>query len=194
MVDNLTIILFLCATVPMVPAIYAVPDKKSKLFLGYMLLGMVMCLIASELNSILLAFFGNDVRYVSSNITPIVEEALKALPVLYYAFFFSDNRETLLSMRDHAPGEHPVDEARAKQLEAALETYLNRYMAKRPEGHRWIVLSCLFLAFVARAPLHPGELLGHRRVGGAVLCPAREDSPDSLCRFCVCEREDQRLG
>ena len=104
------------------------------------------------------------------------------------------NRETLLSMRDHAPGEHPVDEARAKQLEAALETYLNRYMAKRPEGHRWIVLSCLFLAFVARAPLHPGELLGHRRVGGAVLCPAREDSPDSLCRFCVCEREDQRLG
>ena len=98
MVDNLTIILFLCATVPMVPAIYAVPDKKSKLFLGYMLLGMVMCLIASEFNSILLAFFGNDVRYVSSNITPIVEEALKALPVLYYAFFFSDNRETLLSI------------------------------------------------------------------------------------------------
>ena len=95
---NLTVILFLCATVPMIPAVYMLPDRQSRLFLIYMLLGMVVCLIASEANSLLLGFYGGDARYVSCNITPIVEEVLKALPVLYFAIFFSDDRDTLLSI------------------------------------------------------------------------------------------------
>lgn len=96
--DNLTVILFLCATVPMVPALYMVPEKESRLFLGYMLLGMVICLIASEVNSVLLRLNGGDVHYVSCNVTPAVEEVLKALPVLYFALLFSDKRETLMSL------------------------------------------------------------------------------------------------
>ena len=95
---NLTVILFLCAAVPMLPALYMIPDKRSRIFVGYMLLGMVVCLIASEVNSALLGAFGGDVRYVSTNITPIIEEVIKALPVLYFALFFSDNRDTLLSI------------------------------------------------------------------------------------------------
>ena len=95
---NLTVILFLCAAVPMLPALYMIPDKRSRLFVGYMLLGMVVCLIASEVNSMLLGTFGGDVRYVSTNVTPIVEEVMKALPVLYFALFFSDNKDTLLSI------------------------------------------------------------------------------------------------
>ena len=82
----------------MLPALYMIPDKRSRIFVGYMLLGMVVCLIASEVNSALLGAFGGDVRYVSTNITPIIEEVIKALPVLYFALFFSDNRDTLLSI------------------------------------------------------------------------------------------------
>ena len=95
---NLTVILFLCATVPMLPALYMIPDRRSRLFLGYMLLGMVVCLIASEVNTLLLGLFAGDTRYVSVNITPVAEEALKALPVLFFAFFFSDDKDTLLSI------------------------------------------------------------------------------------------------
>ena len=95
---NLTVILFLCATVPMLPALYMIPDKRSRLFLGYMLLGMVVCLIASEVNNLLLGLFDGDTRYVSVNITPMAEEVLKALPVLFFAFFFSDDKDTLLSI------------------------------------------------------------------------------------------------
>ena len=93
---NLTVILFLCATVPMVPALFVLPDKEARLFLGYMLLGMVVCLIASEVNSRLLDIYEGDIYYVSSNITPIVEEVMKALPVLYFALIFSDDRDMLL--------------------------------------------------------------------------------------------------
>ena len=96
--ESLTVILFLCATVPMVPALYLIPDKPSRLFLGYMLLGMSVCLIASAVNTMLLNLFGGDMAYVSTNITPIAEELMKALPVLYFAIFFSDKRDTLISI------------------------------------------------------------------------------------------------
>ena len=36
--------------------------------------------------------------YITTTVTPLVEETLKALPVLMYAFMISDKRETLLSM------------------------------------------------------------------------------------------------
>ena len=98
MVENLIVILFLCAAVPMVPAVYIVKDRKYKIFLGYMLLGMTICLIASMINNWFLGLFGGDLRYVSTNVTPVVEEVLKALPVLYFALLFSDDRDMLLSI------------------------------------------------------------------------------------------------
>ena len=94
----MTVILFLCAAVPMAPALYLMPDKRSRLFLGNMLIGLVICLIASEVNALLLRLFGGVMHYVSTNITPIAEELLKMLPVLFYALFFSDGRDTLISI------------------------------------------------------------------------------------------------
>ena len=94
----MTVILFLCATVPMVPALFLMPDRRSRLFLGYMLLGMVVCLIASEVNTALLGLFGGDAVYVSTNVAPIAEELMKALPVLFYSLYFSSNRESLISI------------------------------------------------------------------------------------------------
>ena len=82
----------------MIPALNLMTDKKSRLFLAYMLLGMTICLIASGVNTQLLKLFGGDMLYVSTNVTPIAEELLKALPVLYYALLFSDDRNTLISI------------------------------------------------------------------------------------------------
>ena len=101
------------------------------------------------------------------------------------------NRQTLLRMRGFQPDGADVDDRRVEAMERTLSRFLDRHMADQPEGHRWILLSCLFLAFIAREPLHPGEIVHHRpsMEGGRVVhrCPAREDAPDSLCRFCVCQ-------
>ena len=101
------------------------------------------------------------------------------------------NRETLLRMRRYEPSNEPVSDADVRAMERLLNDYLERYMPDRPEGHRYIVSCCLFLAFVTREPLHPAEIVNHRQtVENGVIryrCPAREDVPGSLCRFCVCE-------
>ena len=97
------------------------------------------------------------------------------------------NRQTLLRMLGHdavKPG--LVDGERAASLEAALRSYLDRYMADQPQGHRWIVLSCLYLVFVAEEPMHPQPIVHWTRVDGGYVCPTREDGEGSLCRWCVC--------
>ncbi|MBQ2545549.1 MAG: DUF2115 family protein [Clostridia bacterium] len=103
------------------------------------------------------------------------------------------NRETLLEMRDAPAPPGEVDDALAEALDAALERYLREYMAERPEGWKWIRLSCSYLSFIARRPLHPIRPLGIRRTalpdGGARYeCPQRSEAPDAVCRWCVCGR------
>lgn len=96
--DGITVILFLCICIPILPVITLLPDRQARLFLGFLLIGVALCLVASELNPLLLQLFGGDTVYVTANITPIAEELLKCLPVLYYALFFSDERRTLVSL------------------------------------------------------------------------------------------------
>ena len=96
--ESLTVILFLCVCIPILPAVILLPDKRSKLFLGYLLIGMTVCLIASWLNALLLELADGNAFYATANMTPVLEEIIKAAAVLYYALCFSDDRDTLLSL------------------------------------------------------------------------------------------------
>ena len=95
---GLTTILFLCVCIPILSVLTLLPDKRSKLFLGYLLIGMTVCLIASWANTLLLELTGGSPFYAAVNVTPVVEEIIKAAAVLYFALCFSDDRDTLLSL------------------------------------------------------------------------------------------------
>ncbi|MBO5938388.1 MAG: PrsW family intramembrane metalloprotease [Clostridia bacterium] len=94
---NINYLLFICVAVPILLMLFVL-EKKSKITMGYMLIGIFSCLFISEINGFLLQYFKNDVYYVTTTITPVTEEIIKALPVLYFAFLFSDKRETLISL------------------------------------------------------------------------------------------------
>ena len=106
------------------------------------------------------------------------------------------NLKTLQRMRQYQPSSGCIPVEKTEALRLSLSEYLNRTMPEKPEGHQWIIISGLFLAFVAREPLHPQEIVRHLPVlkdgRRAFLCPAREDSKESLCRFCVCEKDQQK--
>ena len=96
--EQISEILFISIAMPMIPMLLVLPDKRSRLFLGYLIIGALICLMAGALNSFLLGLMGGDMLYVTTTITPISEEILKAAPVLYLAIFFDDDRDTLLSV------------------------------------------------------------------------------------------------
>lgn len=115
------------------------------------------------------------------SISPAEREMLEAGTLSGISAF---NRATILRM---LVGEYPaetVDFSRVKELEAALTDYLNRYMTEAPAVHKWIVIACLFLTFVAREPMHPQGIVGWKQTEAGYQCPARE--ADGVCRWCVC--------
>ena len=94
-------IIFICTAVP-ISLMLPLLEKKSRTTLFYMLLGLIICLLAAQINFILRdSFYGTwdpNVFAVTTTLTPIVEELLKAIPIIYFGFVISDKRGDLLTV------------------------------------------------------------------------------------------------
>ena len=94
---DISYIVFICFALPFMLSIPIV-QKKTRLILLYIFIGMCCCLFISEVNGLLNSYVGQELFYVTTNITPLTEELIKALPVLVYAIFISSERQTLLTI------------------------------------------------------------------------------------------------
>ena len=93
--DNLTYIAFIAMTVSL-GMMLPLMEKKVRRLVIFMIVGMFSCLFVSELNHILLDAYNNDMFYVTTTITPVTEEIVKALPILYFAIVITDDRRDLI--------------------------------------------------------------------------------------------------
>lgn len=95
---NMSYIIFICITVPMLFLLPIIRDKFARTVVAYMIVGLFCCLFVSEVNAILLEAFDSDYGFVTTNVTPVTEEVVKALPILFYAYALDNSRERLLSV------------------------------------------------------------------------------------------------
>ncbi len=93
--DNLTYIAFIAVTVSLA-LMLPLMEKKLRRLITFMIVGIFCCLFVSELNNIFLEAFRNDVFYVTTTITPITEEVVKMLPILFLAIVISDDRRIVI--------------------------------------------------------------------------------------------------
>lgn len=94
---NVTYIVFLYLAIPLLFLLFAIRDKFERAVVGLVLAGVFCCLVSSELNGLVLAAYNGDVSYVTTRITPITEELIKAVPVLFFASLLTDERDKLLA-------------------------------------------------------------------------------------------------
>lgn len=94
--DNIIYILFVSVTIPILLMTFIV-EKRSRLSILFMVIGIFISVLASELNGLFKNSTDMDIYKLIVVVTPIVEEILKALPILYYAIVVSDKRETLFT-------------------------------------------------------------------------------------------------
>ena len=82
--DYMIYILAICISAPLI-LMSALADAKSRRLLGFMILGMYVAVLASEINAILAVLFRDsmDHFHLTITITPVCEEILKALPLLF---------------------------------------------------------------------------------------------------------------
>ena len=93
---NLIYILFVSIFVPLFLMTLLV-EKKARLPIVFMLFGIFVSVFASEVNGLLVQLLSMDMYSITVIVTPVTEELLKALPVLYYAIIISDKKETLFT-------------------------------------------------------------------------------------------------
>lgn len=94
--DHIIYILFVSVTIPILLMTFIV-EKRSRLSILFMVIGIFISVLASELNGLFKNSTDMDIYKLIVVVTPIVEEILKALPILYYAIVVSDKRETLFT-------------------------------------------------------------------------------------------------
>ena len=94
--DNIIYILFVSIFVPIM-LMAVIVEKKARLPIIFVLLGIFISVFASEVNGVLVQTMEMDVYGITTIVTPVTEEILKALPVLYYAAVISDKRENLFT-------------------------------------------------------------------------------------------------
>ncbi len=94
--DYMIYILAICISAPLI-LMAALADAKSRRLLGFMILGIYIAVLASEINALLSFAFADpmDHFHITITITPVNEEILKALPLLFTAIVFCDDRELL---------------------------------------------------------------------------------------------------
>ena len=94
--DNIIYILFVSISIPILLMALLV-EKKSRLPITFILIGIFISVFASEVNGLLADVLAMDMYSVTTIVTPVTEELLKMLPVLYYAVVISDKKEKLFT-------------------------------------------------------------------------------------------------
>ena len=94
--ENIIYILFVSISVPILLMALLV-NKNSRLPILFMLFGIFISVFASEVNGLLAQTLNMGLYDITVIVTPITEELLKALPVLYYAIVISDKKEKLFT-------------------------------------------------------------------------------------------------
>ena len=91
-------ICFICIIVPVIMMTITMTGK-ARLLIGSMAMGLFISLFSSELSGFILRELKlDDMMYITTTLTPIIEEVLKAIPLMFYAFMVSKDRRTLMSV------------------------------------------------------------------------------------------------
>ena len=94
--DGMIYILFISIFVPIMLMANLI-EKKARLPIVFVLTGMFISVFAAEVNGVLRAVLPLSHYELTIIVTPISEEVLKALPILFYALVKSDKQEILFT-------------------------------------------------------------------------------------------------
>lgn len=94
--DDMIYILFISIFVPIMLMANLI-EKKARLPIVFVLSGIFISVFAAEVNGILHAMLPLSNYELTIIVTPMTEEFLKALPILFYAVVISDKAETLFT-------------------------------------------------------------------------------------------------
>ena len=92
--ENFHLTVFICLAAPLSMMLW-IFKGRARAILGFLLAGIFMGLFAGEINGLIRNVTDLSARFLTVNITPIVEELLKAVPIVLVAFLLKPERQFL---------------------------------------------------------------------------------------------------
>lgn len=92
------LIIYLCIILPMIPILFALRDKFARRFLLFSIIGLSICLVSAQINTILIEKLGMDEMNYSITISPINEEILKAIPLIFFTLVFAKKGDQIIPL------------------------------------------------------------------------------------------------
>ncbi len=86
--------IYICLAAPLLIAIFCL-NRMGRPMVMFVLGGMTVCLLSSYISTFLAAVYHIDLLTASITISPIVEEVMKLLPVLYYLLVFEPDADRI---------------------------------------------------------------------------------------------------
>ena len=94
--DSIIYILFVAIFIPIL-LMACLIEKKARHPIIFVLIGIFLSVFASEINAYLRSVLPMDIFEITVVVTPITEEILKALPILFFAVVFVPKKEALFT-------------------------------------------------------------------------------------------------
>ena len=86
--------IFVCLAIPLMLSMLFIGGRP-RTFLLFMLAGMSVCLLSAYVNSFFMGQYGVSATVAVVEITPVCEEVMKLLPLLFYVLIFEPKVRTL---------------------------------------------------------------------------------------------------
>ena len=90
------LIIYLCIVLPMIPIAVAINDKYARRFIIFLIIGLSVCLVSAQINTLLMDKLNTGSLEYSITIAPINEELLKAIPLIIFALAFAKKEDQIL--------------------------------------------------------------------------------------------------
>ena len=92
--ENVNLILFICLFIPMSMMLF-IFKGQSRLICGFLLMGMFACVFSGEINGLIMNTYNLDINDVSINIAPLVEEIVKAFPIILVSLLYKPTKQQI---------------------------------------------------------------------------------------------------
>lgn len=79
--------IYICLAAPLIVSVFCLNTYRRRMIL-LLLSGMTMCLLSSYISTFVASAYGMPVELIAVEVSPMVEEIMKLLPVLFYLLVF----------------------------------------------------------------------------------------------------------
>ena len=86
--------ILICMALPLLLTVFLVKDKARQLVVNF-IIGMIICLLSAYITGFIDVAFGNGTEDTAIFLSPVVEEAMKFLPLVFYFLMFQPEDEQL---------------------------------------------------------------------------------------------------